>query len=295
MAELGGMSSNRIDVAGAEVPEVLYHYTTQQGLLGILSTRELWAGKIHFLNDSAEYKLGLRIAGSYLEQRSREAVDSQERERIEVLREELRIVRSVNVFVFSLTEEGDLLSQWRAYGGTGGFSIGFDSEKLTNSLADVPFRLRPCLYAAEEQERAIGALVDKVMKSEFSTERGRPHPTKPRTFIALRPGRVFGEALAELAPVLKDKSFEEEKEWRLISTPVSVRNERVAFRQGQSFLIPYFRIPLSGEAEGNPIMRIVVGPTAEAELAKEAVRMLIASKGFTDIEVVNSRIPLRNW
>jgi hypothetical protein len=295
VVDVGAMSSSRIDLTGAQVPKVLYHYTTQQGFLGILGSRELWASKIHFLNDSAEYKLGLRIAGSYLDQRTRNAVDTQEREQLEILGEELHTVARANVFVFSLTEEGDLLSQWRAYGGKGGFSLGFDSAQLTNTPADVPLKLFPCLYAAENQQRAVEALVDGVMKSAFSTEGAKPHPTEPRMLVVQRPGRLFGENLAELASVLKDESFEEEKEWRLISDPISVRNERVAFRQGQSFLVPYFRIPLSFEAERNPIVRIVVGPTAEADLAAEAARMLVTSRGLTDVEVVNSRIPLRNW
>ncbi len=35
---------------------VLYHYTTQSGILGILSNKEIWASKIYYLNDSKEYE-----------------------------------------------------------------------------------------------------------------------------------------------------------------------------------------------------------------------------------------------
>jgi hypothetical protein len=36
-------------------PEILYHYTTREGLLGILRSRTVWATSIRFLNDASEY------------------------------------------------------------------------------------------------------------------------------------------------------------------------------------------------------------------------------------------------
>jgi hypothetical protein len=39
-------------------PDTLYHYTGQLGLLGMTQTRELWATKIQYMNDAAEFHLG---------------------------------------------------------------------------------------------------------------------------------------------------------------------------------------------------------------------------------------------
>jgi hypothetical protein len=39
-----------------EIPETLYHYTTQDGLLGILKDQSLWATHILYLNDSMEMR-----------------------------------------------------------------------------------------------------------------------------------------------------------------------------------------------------------------------------------------------
>src|SRR5687767_1939033 len=36
-------------------PAILYHYTSQAGLLRIIKNRNLWASHIRFLNDAAEY------------------------------------------------------------------------------------------------------------------------------------------------------------------------------------------------------------------------------------------------
>jgi hypothetical protein len=39
-------------------PKLLYHYTTLDGLLGILDKKELWATGISYLNDTSEFEAG---------------------------------------------------------------------------------------------------------------------------------------------------------------------------------------------------------------------------------------------
>ena len=47
-------------------PVELYHYTTQDGLIGIFDSNLLWASKIHYLNDSTEFELALTLAKDVL-------------------------------------------------------------------------------------------------------------------------------------------------------------------------------------------------------------------------------------
>ncbi|MGA3345583.1 MAG: HepT-like ribonuclease domain-containing protein, partial [Terracidiphilus sp.] len=49
-------------------PELLYHYTTQEGLLGILKSRSIWASHIRFLNDTSEGKIFLGAFTEILEE-----------------------------------------------------------------------------------------------------------------------------------------------------------------------------------------------------------------------------------
>src|SRR4051812_23543549 len=101
------------------LPRGLCHYTNGQGFLGIVGSREFWATHIYYLNDHTEYQ--------YAYERTQGLI-----ERITVLRElaaqapELhsaimgglrpyRRGRPVAIFVVSLTENWDDLSQWRGY------------------------------------------------------------------------------------------------------------------------------------------------------------------------------------
>ena len=47
-------------------PETLYHYTTQDGLLGIVRSGELWATNVQYMNDRREFFVALETAAERL-------------------------------------------------------------------------------------------------------------------------------------------------------------------------------------------------------------------------------------
>src|SRR5437016_3144985 len=107
-----------------QAPEVLYHYTNLRGLEGILRSRTLWATHIQHMNDRSEYLHFADMAvGKLKDILSRRT----EPEFIRELKNTIKNVKALDplVFVLSLSEAGDLLSQWRAYGE---FAIGFRTD-----------------------------------------------------------------------------------------------------------------------------------------------------------------------
>jgi hypothetical protein len=59
------------------LPDFIYHYTNQSGLLGILENRELWATKIHYLNDSTEFSYIFKMVDGLLAMEERRASNSE--------------------------------------------------------------------------------------------------------------------------------------------------------------------------------------------------------------------------
>ena len=51
------------------VPDILYHYTTSDGLLGILKDNCFWLTNAYYLNDSTEIKYGNEIIKKIIEDR----------------------------------------------------------------------------------------------------------------------------------------------------------------------------------------------------------------------------------
>lgn len=112
-------------------PDILYHYTTQEGLKGILSEKSLWATKIHHLNDASELNRPLDIARRILEEKEKQAGRSKI---ITEMITEIDVWRSLNICIASFCQNGDLLSQWRGYGVyNSAYSIGFNTKQLEES------------------------------------------------------------------------------------------------------------------------------------------------------------------
>ncbi len=47
-------------------PPILYYYTTQQGLLGIINSREIWATHTQYMNDVREFRHATEFAREQL-------------------------------------------------------------------------------------------------------------------------------------------------------------------------------------------------------------------------------------
>jgi hypothetical protein len=67
-----------------------------------------------------------------------------------------------NICVISFTQDGDLLSQWRGYGGrSSGCSIGFDGGDLLNLGKAQGFSIRRCIYEEQKQVELIRDYFDE--------------------------------------------------------------------------------------------------------------------------------------
>ena len=275
-------------------PEILYHYTGQEGLLGIVRAKEIWASHTQYLNDQQEFRYAIEIVRDELSQMVQRA-DTQTRPFVDEMNQAMREHRrmeSINVCVCSFSEEGDGLSQWRAYGeGVAKFSIGFSGDLLRQVSRQLDFWLVPCLYGEQEQRELVRGLLRDVLQENMTrvTQRNvKGDSRKPP-----RGGNLI-EYLFRYAPILKHKTFLEEREWRIVTRPLACTRDRFDYRSGRSMLIPYYRIPLTGKNIEFGIKRIVVGPAPYGAQAVEAVNSLVL-KHDLDVQVTGSVVPFRNW
>lgn len=262
------------------LPKILYHYTTQEGLLGILNQKALWATKIHFLNDSSELTSPLKDAKDILSKLEKEK-SGKEHDLILMMLDDIDSWESVNICVCSFSQEGDRLSQWRAYGAPGSaYSIGFDPQELSEKAATHLFVLRKCKYFTPvEQKEFIADFITNTITNGMSGD---------------RIGDFIGKFL-NLVSTIKNKGFEEEVEWRLVSyQPVMSSDKNFNFRPGKSMIIPYYSLPINLSC----ITEIIIGPSPHPELVKDAVGGLIHKynlKLLKNWKINLSAIPYRNW
>lgn len=267
----------------------LYHYTDQNGFIGIISNKNLWATKVQYLNDNNEFHLALSIAKEELEKLQKIQRSKNELDRIGRLNATLKNIKNINMCVCSLSEKGDLLSQWRGYSsGLGGYSIGFKKDILETVALSNYFQLRKCFYDKEQQVKIIKNLIFETL-SKFA---GYEEPNTECLGYSSESSDYFNEKLAKLAPIIKDSSFSEEAEWRLISSKglcLSVLD----YRAGRSMLTPYYNIQFNEDFK-KALSKVIVGHTPHEKLAISATDMFLY-KHVGKIHVQASLIPYRNW
>src|SRR6266496_2487783 len=141
---------------------ILFHYTSAEGLKGIIESNELWA-TAYYLNDAAEMFYGYNVLKEVLDQWLSKNSRSEDSITLGLARQlrssfgdlfEKRLLKPIYLTCFC--EEDNLLSQWRAYGQSGGYSIGF---KVLPKIGVFGERLTPepniytCRWTKVEYER----------------------------------------------------------------------------------------------------------------------------------------------
>lgn len=288
-----------------ELPTKLYHYTSQQGLLGILESKKLWMTNILYLNDSTEFVYTLELVKLELKKLRDKFKNLRRRRALIPDDEPMTITEQIyyacdgfdeicsfnvktagyNTYVFSLSQKLDDLNQWRGYCPDGGYSIEFDSNKLLaiiNSYENVEvLKLLKCIYDKISIEKEIKSLLNSI---QTSLKYDDPHYEDIG-------GDIYLKAI-DISPSIKHKSFKSEQEYRIVYQCNECKKK---YRKGKSMVIPYIELSLLDLKEELPISKIIVGPTPHPELSKYSIESLLESKGYKYINVESSKIPYRSW
>jgi hypothetical protein len=269
---------------------LLYHYTTTQGLIGILESDCLWATDVRFLSDASEASYGREVAVEALGVAIEAAQNEQRLLSLKIaadyFTDELGPDTSSIVVCFS--EQPDHLSQWQAYGRGGGFAIGFDRSNLERPRTPAhrhpfkrdarPFQLVPVIYDRAAQLRAAAETI-------------REHLDHPK-MTNFGPGEELVGALFPQVAVFKNAAFEEEREWRAM-TDVIVNFYPLKFRPSSWGPVPYGTFPLRvADSVESPIREVRVGPSAHPDTVRTGVQLLLKSHDL-DVPVISSEVPLR--
>lgn len=289
----------------------LYHYTSLGGMLGILSSKSIWATHASYLNDASEFFHGLDFAKQaanhiFMEDDYLAAFGWG-------VRHGLEEVSANNLYVASFSEKADLLSQWRGYCPAGaGLCLGFDLDHLRDFCQERGYRLEKCIYEHNQQIQHIEALVDRCLKRfpkhplarsdyealdakgqvlaeidyRLSTSEG---PEKPQADAAV--GWLCAQ-ISELAPLFKNQGFYEESEWRIIARGP---REPVQFRPSSSYLAPYVALDVFSNTAASALREVIVGPNPNQHRCESSIKMLLDSYGLGGVEVMSSSLPFNSW
>ncbi|MBW7997568.1 MAG: DUF2971 domain-containing protein [Candidatus Glassbacteria bacterium] len=269
----------------------LFHYTTQEGLTGILHSRSIWCSDISTLNDPEELQYGKKLVDSKL----KENIAKESNDHIVKLLK--RIEMHVNdfdtyhkVYIACFCENDNLLSQWRIYASRGGgFNLGLsinDNTKYSHNVNDIGdtsyIILRKIIYEYSHQEDIISKYISNIMDgSKKALAWFDEHGCIPEAWADIAALESIN-VLIDIVTTLKNPVFHEEKEWRLIKfMEPDFRLGLLNFRNVNNSITPYLNTFLyedAGDKMVFPLKKIKIGPMLEEDSTKEKLKLLVKSK-----------------
>lgn len=262
------------DMSKLEIPEVVYHYTSNDVLLKILEHKALRLSAKHHLNDTLEGDQFFALLKTHPS-----APDSL---RIGGLRNALD---PFEFFVTCFSSLGDRLSQWRGYAANGtGVSIGFKSKAILNAIkGSNEALLYPVAYADE-----VGKLpTDRANTiNAMLTSTGSPSTTAIQAFAKER-------------WAIKPSGFEEEHETRLVVT-IDSRSGKLhpitpSFRIGYfatgSEVREYCEFLLGSTVDAGVIESITLGPNNRTN--EGALQRALLHFGLPNVVIKRSQLSYR--
>ncbi len=278
----------------------LFHYTTPQGLIGIFTHNELWASDIFSLNDAEEFIRGIEIARKIIDNLYDSASDADKKKRIERFKKDLAHIgpsQNISTLVCSFSEAGDQLSQWRAYCQGGGYAIGFPFEGLTKAIEGQDFILAQCIYDPAKQESEVRKLIGKIVVPwvENPEKHKKKNPWASESDIGCGISNQLIWDLHGLCSTMKNTSFLEEREWRIINKTKSNWHTKLCFRHKKGLAVPYVKIALP-DTDNRDFwhqVEVIVGPTPYPEESKTYVRRLLRTKHAHAMSIRNTTSSFR--
>lgn len=248
----------------------IFHYTNLSGLLGILSSKEIWASDCHFLNDGSELLYAQNLFFSEFKKLDLPPLEGGG------YRLPRPMADQFGVYITCFCENGDLLSQWRGYGSDQCYSIGFSIKDLRSLSVD---QVNPVQYGIEDPGTFFHDYIEYAKQ-----------PTES-------PGFIEDSATKKLLPklaIIKDPGFSEEKEWRLVKAiqyrEANLGAQKISFRPSNRGPIGYIKIPIKLKS----IKEIFIGPGSNVDIKHKAIDAMLQTLGLGHkIKVIDTSIPFR--
>lgn len=318
------MTTNDLNGYGFAVPAVMHHYTSAEGLQGILNNRALWLSDIGFLNDESEMRYALEQArDGFDENVERLRADPNGTPGTSWIAEVLgdasdniaQQLRSQGTespwrqdyYAASFCTAPSLLSMWRGYAASAsGFSIAFDRHVLMSAFSDSPDARE--LEAAQVEElkecnRKLRGEIDEVsygLNTRATMRLNKAYHLAMNKVVGrdldeVRKDKTWvddlGSEIEAVCTFIKHPDFDEEKEVRLLVRSATDVPLVPSLRSGPANLVPYVTMKFSPRA----IIAIEVGPSRYRERSGRALRKFLDLHNggeFAHVKVTVSGTPL---
>ena len=302
-----------------------YHYTSPEAYHSIINSGFVRFSDIDYMNDKSETVYAIKVLLDFLDKHPNDYFFTRDVLSVLINKQFYSDIQNLKVsniifndiptlnyakhrsFLFCLSTKKDSLNMWNYYVQNGhyeGFAIGFNLHKFlktfdTHSDKELDGFLvyhGKVLYREDWQLNAIKNIVDYIE----SLKTKAIDPILPFAAALLR-NKLESEGL-----FIKHPEFSTEQEYRIVIQIVENRiphSENEAnkyfginnkfmcedFCARKGLIVPFLKVKIPEEA----ITKTIVSPITEFTLAEKGVKEFLSVKGFNNVVVEQSKIPIR--
>lgn len=273
--------------------DTLVHYTSAEGLLGILKSNKLRFTEASCLNDELEGNIIFDILKELLPQYETEFKD-----KVNQKIEHPSFKDSFKCFIFSLSTETDSLSLWNYYvknPSMMGYNLQFNNKILSkgvkdycsNNLDNINSICYPVIYDKRAQKLFLELIVQNCY-NQWKKE-------KSDAVIKVLLGYIYA-----LRFLFKHKAFFQEQEIRFViymSNEFFINelkakdndSEVIKIQARHDLIVPFIEVPFDKIA----LEAIGVSPLIKNKAAVESINLLLGKYGYENVKLLHSTIPLK--
>lgn len=272
---------------------MIYHYTSVENFIKIIESKELYLFNAFNMNDNLEI--------NWINHLIDDEFKNYQNENLRKQTMDLYYLNKTTPYICCFSYDGDLLSQWRAYADDGsGVSIGFDESQLnvdkkipsTGISSDLSTGLFDCIYDEEIQRNFIHSSFASNILQHNTLNNFEEH----NTFNLANSLRLF-------SLVMKNPSFMEEKEIRLIHVPLITMHKKtyeiqmignispLYFMKKNQGISSYFKYSLKGTFDYKLIPEIILGPKCNINISD--LELFLLSNNLSKTKIIRSKASYR--
>lgn len=275
-------------IAQMDEGEKIYHYTTIDALINIVSRKELWVTKWDYLNDMDELKVALDACVVVLKEENIKSEVIQDVEKS--INKGIMgngLTNSYYICSFSCDEDNQLL--WSNYSKYDGINLEIDFAKFRENLNHSIMWDSLVNYDFESQKECLR----KTFYDEFIDVDDFGNIKSLKEINNLQ-GKAYELLISHMSIIcelysmfFKRSCFKGENEYRFVFAVD--KKQEISFRNKNSIVIPYIKKEIESI---DFITRITIGPTNQIDIAAKGIGELLHYYK-RDVEVVKSEMPLR--
>ena len=254
---------------------LIYHYTDDKGLWGILSSGKFWINSVFNLNDPSEISHGVSIACNVFKHLASQltAFDAEFVEKFTSLtRHGLRDIAKFYALSFSFHD--DDLAQWRSYANDGcGFAIGLNKKKVEDFISsqkNLTIGGFPIEYDTKKLELLNTQLFILLSPALTTLQKlNLQQPLLNQVLIGI--STSLASRVIEVSTHFKHEAYESESEFRVLEVGSLYQSQIISLHRLRESEVVYYteldwrsRIP-------DVIETITIGPGADKDKAARYV------------------------